>query len=150
MPRALLPLPIACANGAAERKITPTPASLQLPAGTLAGIPDLARIIRCPTKAPCRIDQFPDIIFRPPGEPKFRLAVIHPGRVIGTWNVDRRQPSRVQEIGRHLSIIDGLVHAHIEQFALSQRVIKGGDYRLDEVVDMHEIALERTAFGIPK
>src|SRR5215213_668160 len=83
-----------------------------------------------------------------PAEPKFRLAVVQPGRVIGTGDADRRQPSGFKEICRHLSIVDGLVHADIEQLALSQRMIEGGDYCLDEVVDMHEITLEGMAFGI--
>ena len=63
--------------------------------------------------------------------------------MIGARNVDRAQAPRRLEMGGDGGIVDRLVHRDIVELALRRRIVERGENRVDEVVDMEEVALER-------
>ena len=97
---------------------------------------------------PGRVDKHFEIVVRLPAEQVFGLAVVHPVGVELARNVDRIETARAREVVRQLAVIDGPVHADVEELALRARIVDRRDDGRDEIVDMDEIALQRAAVGI--
>ena len=80
---------------------------------------------------------------RAPVEVELGARIVEPVGMIGARNVDRPQALRRLEMSGDGAIVDGLVHRDVVKLALRHRIVEGGEDRVDEVVDMDEIALER-------
>jgi len=52
-------------------------------AGSLSGVPDLARVCCIPLVSPGFLNQALEIIARPPAQKKFRFRIVQPGRMVG-------------------------------------------------------------------
>ena len=48
----------------------------------------------------------------------------------------------------HGGIVDGLVHRDVVKLAPRRRIVERGEDRVDEVVDMDEVALERAPMRV--
>src|SRR5688572_15636289 len=68
--------------------------------------------------------------------------------MIAARYADRRQSSGLKEISSQLTVVDRLVHADIEQFLLRCRIIECGQYGINKIIDMHEVALQRMSISI--
>ena len=73
---------------------------------------------------PGGVDQLLKIIVRAPAEFEFGAAVVEPGRVIRTLDVDRGEAAGRLEMGRHLAIIDRYIHGDIVEPAAARRVVE--------------------------
>ncbi len=59
-----------------------------------------------------------------------------------------RETTRCGEVGAELSVVDRLVHADVERLTPRGRVAKRGGDRIDEILDVHEVALYRPTLRI--
>ena len=70
--------------------------------------------------------------------------------MIGARDVDRSQALRRLEMGGDGGIVDGLVHRDVVELALGRRIVERGEDRVDEIVDMDEVALERAPVRVAR
>ena len=70
--------------------------------------------------------------------------------MIGARDVDRSQALRRLEMGGDGGIVDGFVHRDVVKLALGRGIVERGQDRVDEVVDMDEVALERAPVRVAK
>ena len=61
----------------------------------------------------------------------------------GVRIADRRQAAGLGEVGAELAVVDRLVHADVERLLARRRVVERGEDRVDEVLDVDEVALHR-------
>src|SRR3954465_13757281 len=108
-----------------------------------AGIPYLSGLSGGALVVPCGIDETLEIVGRAPVEGVFRSAVIHPVGVVVARNPDRVQPALLPPIAGQHAIIARLIHADVEGPAANAGVVDGKDDGCDEIVEMHEVALQR-------
>src|ERR1700730_2799057 len=121
--------------------------SLRLPASSTR-VPDFARIIRRTLVFPGRVDELLEIVFRLPGQVMLGLAVVHPVRVISTWDIDRIEAACPFQIRRDLAVIDRPVHADIVELPLGARIVERGEHGAGKIVDMDEVPPERPTVGV--
>src|SRR5208283_171170 len=116
--------------------------------GALSGVPDVPRVRCISPVSPGFLDQSLEIIARPPAQKEFRFGVVQPSRVIGSFDLDRREsPCLPQIIGR-LPVIHRLIHANVEGLLARLRMIERFQDGIRKIADVNEIAFDGMAIRI--
>src|SRR5215216_7594392 len=117
--------------------------------GTISSrIPDLAWVIFGAHVIECSIDHLLHVIFRAPAKQELCLGIIQPRGVIACLDLHSRQSTSLGKISSHLAVIDGFIHADVEELSPRLGMIQGKQDCTDQIVHVDKVPFNGSSLRV--